>query len=109
MLQENGILLTTYDIVRNNLKSLQEPDEDSITWDYMFLDEGHLIKNPSTQRAKSLLEIPAAHRIVISGTPIQNNLRVILRAASLCSAFIPVCLNNTVYFSTIMCHFLTLE
>ncbi|KAK3436982.1 hypothetical protein EUGRSUZ_C01537 [Eucalyptus grandis] len=41
----------------------------------MILDEGHLIKNPSTQRAKSLLEIPAAHRIVISGTPIQNNLR----------------------------------
>ncbi|KAI8032347.1 Protein CHROMATIN REMODELING 24 [Camellia lanceoleosa] len=36
---------------------------------------GHLIKNPGTQRAKSLLEIPAAHRIVISGTPIQNNLK----------------------------------
>ncbi|XP_056168779.1 protein CHROMATIN REMODELING 24 isoform X1 [Syzygium oleosum] len=82
VLQDKGILLTTYDIVRNNSKSLRgdyyfkdELDEDSITWDYMILDEGHLIKNPSTQRAKSLLEIPAAHRIVVSGTPIQNNLR----------------------------------
>ncbi|PPR98605.1 hypothetical protein GOBAR_AA22069 [Gossypium barbadense] len=37
--------------------------------------QGHLIKNPSTQRAKSLLDIPSAHRIVISGTPIQNNLK----------------------------------
>ncbi|XP_039164193.1 protein CHROMATIN REMODELING 24-like [Eucalyptus grandis] len=81
VLQDKVILLTTYDIVRNNSKSLRgdfysedELDEDSITWDYMILDEGHLIKNPKTQRVKSLLEIPAAHRIVISGTPIQNKL-----------------------------------
>ncbi|KAK4772718.1 hypothetical protein SAY86_014493 [Trapa natans] len=82
VLQHKGILLTTYDIVRNNSKSLkgdayfkEYEDEDSIAWDYMILDEGHLIKNPNTQRAKSLLEIPSAHRIIISGTPIQNNLR----------------------------------
>ncbi|KAJ1387805.1 SNF2-related, N-terminal domain [Sesbania bispinosa] len=82
ILQDKGVLLTTYDIVRNNSKSLRgnnyfddEESEDGITWDYMILDEGHLIKNPSTQRAKSLLEIPCAHRIVISGTPLQNNLK----------------------------------
>ncbi|XP_021677310.2 protein CHROMATIN REMODELING 24 isoform X2 [Hevea brasiliensis] len=81
ILQDKGILLTTYDIVRNNAKSLRgdgyadEESEDGYTWDYMILDEGHLIKNPSTQRAKSLLEIPSAHRIIISGTPIQNNLK----------------------------------
>lgn len=38
--------------------------------------QGHLIKNPSTQRAKSLLAIPCGHRIIISGTPLQNNLKV---------------------------------
>ncbi|CAH2043598.1 unnamed protein product [Thlaspi arvense] len=82
ILQGKGVLLTTYDIVRNNTKALQgnhlytdEDDEDGIKWDYMILDEGHLIKNPSTQRAKSLLEIPSSHRIIISGTPIQNNLK----------------------------------
>uniref|UniRef100_A0A1J3DHY9 Protein CHROMATIN REMODELING 24 n=1 Tax=Noccaea caerulescens TaxID=107243 RepID=A0A1J3DHY9_NOCCA len=82
VLQGKGVLLTTYDIVRNNTKALQgndlyndEDDEDEIKWDYMILDEGHLIKNPSTQRAKSLLEIPSSHRIIISGTPIQNNLK----------------------------------
>lgn len=42
----------------------------------IFLVQGHLVKNPNTQRAKSLREIPAAHRIVISGTPIQNHLQV---------------------------------
>lgn len=42
-----------------------------------FIIQGHLIKNPGTQRAKSLLEIPSAHRIIISGTPLQNNLKVL--------------------------------
>ncbi|KAI3504265.1 hypothetical protein L1887_32812 [Cichorium endivia] len=79
ILQDKGVLLTTYDIVRNNVKSLSgdydEMEEDAVTWDYMILDEGHLIKNPSTQRAKSLLAIPCGHRIIISGTPLQNNLK----------------------------------
>uniref|UniRef100_A0ACD5TRC6 Uncharacterized protein n=1 Tax=Avena sativa TaxID=4498 RepID=A0ACD5TRC6_AVESA len=80
--KEGGILLTTYDIVRNNYKLIRgdfyddaDEDEDGKLWDYVILDEGHIIKNPSTQRAKSLLEIPCVHRIVISGTPIQNNLK----------------------------------
>ncbi|PKA64751.1 DNA repair and recombination protein RAD54 [Apostasia shenzhenica] len=80
--KEGGILLTTYDIVRNNSTSLRGDrfvDEsswsDDILWDYTILDEGHIIKNPQTQRAKSLFEIPSRHRIIISGTPIQNNLK----------------------------------
>ena len=45
-LQDKGVLLTTYDIVRNNSKSLRgdydfedEDSEDTVTWDYMILDE----------------------------------------------------------------------
>ncbi|PIA47560.1 hypothetical protein AQUCO_01400302v1 [Aquilegia coerulea] len=89
--QNTGILLTTYDIVRNNYKSLRgdsyfldEANEDIITWDYTILDEGHIIKNPSTQRAKSLLEIPSGHRIIISGTPIQNNLKELWALFTFC-------------------------
>lgn len=44
--QDKGILLTTYDIVRNNSKALQgancyidDDSEDGVTWDYMILDE----------------------------------------------------------------------
>ncbi|XP_009628104.1 protein CHROMATIN REMODELING 24 isoform X1 [Nicotiana tomentosiformis] len=89
VLQDKGILLTTYDIVRNNVKSLcgdqyfLDRDEE-LTWDYMILDEGHLIKNPSTQRAKSLHEIPCAHRIIISGTPLQNNLKELWALFNFC-------------------------
>ncbi|KAI9114386.1 hypothetical protein K1719_014614 [Acacia pycnantha] len=91
ILQDKGVLLTTYDIVRNNSKSLQgnyvsddEESEDGPIWDYMILDEGHLIKNPSTQRAKSLLEIPSAHQIIISGTPLQNNLKELWALFNFC-------------------------
>ncbi|BAS91802.1 SNF2 domain-containing protein ENL1 isoform X2 [Oryza sativa Japonica Group] len=79
--KEGGILLTTYDIVRNNFKMIKGnftndfDDEEETLWNYVILDEGHIIKNPKTQRAQSLFEIPCAHRIVISGTPIQNNLK----------------------------------
>ncbi|KAJ4950878.1 hypothetical protein NE237_027710 [Protea cynaroides] len=91
ILQDKGVLLTTYDIVRNNSKSLRgdcyfndEISEGTMTWDYIILDEGHLIKNPGTQRAKSLLEIPSAHRIIISGTPLQNNLKELWALFNFC-------------------------
>lgn len=91
ILQDKGILLTTYDIVRNNTKSLcgyhhynDDGEEDELTWDYMILDEGHLIKNPSTQRAKSLLQLPCRHRIIISGTPLQNNLKELWALFNFC-------------------------
>ncbi|GER36248.1 chromatin remodeling 24 [Striga asiatica] len=89
-MQDKGVLLTTYDIVRNNTKSLcgdyrySDGEEDEMTWDYMILDEGHLIKNPSTQRAKSLLQIPCGHRIIISGTPLQNNLKELWALFNFC-------------------------
>ncbi|CAM0144849.1 unnamed protein product [Urochloa decumbens] len=80
--KDGGVLLTTYDIVRNNYKLIRgnsynndDDDEEGTLWNYVILDEGHLIKNNKTQRAQSLFEIPCAHRIVISGTPIQNNLK----------------------------------
>ncbi|KAB2597160.1 DNA excision repair protein ERCC-6-like [Pyrus ussuriensis x Pyrus communis] len=88
--QDKGILLTTYDIVRVNSKSLRggeyahDDGSEDIIWDYMILDEGHLIKNPSTQRAKSLLEIPCAHRIIVSGTPLQNNLKELWALFNFC-------------------------
>ncbi|XP_010911175.1 SNF2 domain-containing protein ENL1 [Elaeis guineensis] len=82
VLKEGGVLLTTYDIVRNNSKAIRgdwyangDGSEEEVLWHYTVLDEGHIIKNPKTQRAQSLFEIPSAHRIIISGTPIQNNLK----------------------------------
>ncbi|XP_038989186.1 protein CHROMATIN REMODELING 24 [Phoenix dactylifera] len=91
VLKEGGVLLTTYDIVRNNSKSIQgdwyangDGSEEEVLWHYTVLDEGHIIKNPKTQRAQSLFEIPSAHRIIISGTPIQNNLKELWALFNFC-------------------------
>ncbi len=44
--------------------------------DYVILDEGHKIKNPSTKCAKACHKIRSKLRLILSGTPIQNNLKV---------------------------------
>ena len=45
-----------------------------ISWDYVILDEGHIMKNPSTKLYKSMHALPTHHRVIMTGTPIQNNL-----------------------------------
>uniref|UniRef100_A0ACD5VTP0 Uncharacterized protein n=1 Tax=Avena sativa TaxID=4498 RepID=A0ACD5VTP0_AVESA len=79
--KEGGIVLTTYGIVRNNYKKIRgdvcidaNDEEIGKVWNYVILDEAHSIKNPKTQTAQRLYEIPCFHWIAISGTPIQNNL-----------------------------------
>lgn len=43
--------------------------------DYIILDEGHKIKN-TTKTSKNIREIPAKSHFILTGTPVQNNLRV---------------------------------
>ncbi|XP_044335848.1 SNF2 domain-containing protein ENL1 [Triticum aestivum] len=90
-MQEGGILLTTYDIARINYRLIigdfyndADDEEEGKIWNYVVLDEAHFIKNPKTQRAQSLFEIPCVHRIAISGTPIQNNLKEMWALFSFC-------------------------
>ncbi|GAB4822407.1 hypothetical protein N2152v2_009453 [Parachlorella kessleri] len=77
--RQRGVLLTTYGMVLHNSEALSaseehDPDEGAL-WDVMILDEGHKIKNPRMQLRKHLDAIPARIRVIISGTPIQNNLQ----------------------------------
>ena len=44
--------------------------------DYIILDEGHKIKNPSMKTSKNVREVPAKNHFILTGTPVQNNLRV---------------------------------
>jgi len=43
-------------------------------WRYVVLDEGHAIKNSQTNAAQALLSIGAEYRLILTGTPLQNNL-----------------------------------
>lgn len=41
---------------------------------YVIFDEAHMLKNMTTQRYINLMRINADRRILLTGTPLQNNL-----------------------------------
>lgn len=43
-------------------------------WRYVVLDEGHKIKNDKTDISKCLQGLKAEYRLILTGTPVQNNL-----------------------------------
>jgi hypothetical protein len=45
-----------------------------VPWRVVILDEGQYIKNPSSQTAQIARSLRAEHRLVLSGTPIENRL-----------------------------------
>ncbi|XP_066570740.1 DNA excision repair protein ERCC-6-like [Amia ocellicauda] len=73
--RRSGVIITTYQMLINNWQLLSSFNDQEFTWDYVILDEAHKIKTSSTKTAKSAHAIPAKHRILLTGTPVQNNLR----------------------------------
>ncbi|XP_069723473.1 DNA excision repair protein ERCC-6-like [Phaenicophaeus curvirostris] len=73
--RKNGIIITSYQMLINNWKQLASSCEQEFIWDYVILDEAHKIKCPSNKTTKCVYAIPAKHRILLTGTPVQNNLR----------------------------------
>jgi len=45
-----------------------------VRWQAVILDEGQYIKNPSSQTAQIARALRAEHRLILSGTPIENRL-----------------------------------
>ncbi|KAM6252307.1 DNA excision repair protein ERCC-6-like [Spheniscus humboldti] len=73
--RKNGIVITSYQMLINNWKQLASSHEQEFLWDYVILDEAHKIKCPSNKTTKCVYAIPARHRLLLTGTPVQNNLR----------------------------------
>ncbi|CAH3137716.1 unnamed protein product [Pocillopora meandrina] len=66
--KNHSLVVASYDIVRNDGEFFR-----SVHWNYCVLDEGHIIKNGKTKLAKVIKQLRASHRLILSGTPIQNN------------------------------------
>uniref|UniRef100_A0A8C4SRV8 DNA excision repair protein ERCC-6-like n=1 Tax=Erpetoichthys calabaricus TaxID=27687 RepID=A0A8C4SRV8_ERPCA len=73
--RRGGVLITTYQMLINNWQALSSFSDREFTWDYLILDEAHKIKSTSTKTAKCAHAIPAKNRILLTGTPVQNNLQ----------------------------------
>ncbi|XP_014252342.1 DNA excision repair protein ERCC-6-like isoform X2 [Cimex lectularius] len=65
-----GILITSYNgLVLYKEKILSK------NWHYIVLDEGHKIRNHNAQATLVAKQVLTPHRIILSGSPLQNNLR----------------------------------
>ena len=67
-LGRTDIVITSYDICRNDIDVFTP-----LSWNYCVLDEGHLIKNPKAKTSMAVKRLASNHRLILSGTPIQNN------------------------------------
>lgn len=66
--KDHNLVVASYDIVRKDIEFFR-----MINWNYCVLDEGHIIKNGKTKSSKAIKQLVANHRLILSGTPIQNN------------------------------------
>ncbi|KYQ59440.1 Lymphoid-specific helicase [Trachymyrmex zeteki] len=63
------VVLTTYEVPLYESKFFQ-----SLRWKYIVIDEGHRIKNYNCKLVKVLRNIRSMNRLILTGTPLQNNL-----------------------------------
>ncbi len=62
------IVLTSYGMVLSDIRFLK-----NIRFNYIFLDESQAIKNPNSERYKAVRLLQSRNRVVLTGTPIENN------------------------------------
>ncbi|XP_063781800.1 chromodomain-helicase-DNA-binding protein 2 isoform X2 [Pseudophryne corroboree] len=63
-------LLTTYEILLKDKAVLS-----SINWTFLGVDEAHRLKNDDSLLYKTLIDFKSNHRLLITGTPLQNSLK----------------------------------
>jgi DNA helicase INO80 len=64
------VLITSYQLVVQDAQYFQK-----MKWQYMILDEAQAIKSSQSSRWKSLLGFHCRNRLLLTGTPIQNNMQ----------------------------------
>ncbi|KAI4700700.1 hypothetical protein J4E81_003663 [Alternaria sp. BMP 2799] len=67
--RDGHVLVTTYSGLQTYSEFLIPTD-----WECAILDEGHKIRNPNTAITIHCKELRTPNRIILSGTPMQNNL-----------------------------------
>ena len=67
--KEGDVILTTYGLFVTEAELLCNKK-----WNTVCLDEAHVIKNRQTKTSSSVMKLQAEHRIILTGTPVQNHL-----------------------------------
>ncbi|KAK5109028.1 hypothetical protein LTR62_007576 [Meristemomyces frigidus] len=92
VVRDGHVLVTTYSGLQTYAELLI-PTE----WGYAVLDEGHKIRNPNTAITTYCKELRTHNRVILSGTPMQNNLTELW---SLFDFVFPMRLGTLVNFKT---------
>lgn len=66
---KHDVILTTYGVLRRDVEDLEK-----IEFNYVILDESQNIKNPQSQNYKAVLKLNTLNKLILTGTPIENNL-----------------------------------
>lgn len=109
--RHKGVLIISYDTQRRYSKMFEPPKSASFggvphppSVDLLICDEAHKLKNADAALTKTLNALPARKRILLSGTPMQNELGgacvVIRRRRFFCPSPPPP---NTATFSSDLC------
>jgi SNF2 family DNA or RNA helicase len=61
------LILTSYGILRIDVDLLKY-----YRFNYLILDESQAIKNPSSHVTKAVMQLEARHRLILTGTPLEN-------------------------------------
>lgn len=67
-LHQYEVVLTSYGTMLADIRFLK-----NFRFDYIFLDESQAIKNPGSERYKAARLLQSRNRIILSGTPVENN------------------------------------
>ena len=65
-----NIVLVTYGLLRRDIELLEK-----YRFTYVILDESQNIKNPASMTYHSVVRLQCEHRLVLTGTPIENSLK----------------------------------
>jgi SNF2 family DNA or RNA helicase len=67
--QEYDVIISTYGLARRDVDDLAQ-----VSWSDLILDEAQNIKNPQAKQTQAIRTLPAANRIALTGTPVENRL-----------------------------------
>ncbi|KAH0608927.1 uncharacterized protein H6S33_001155 [Morchella sextelata] len=84
-----NVLVTTYQLATGD--KLDKKFLKDQAFNVCVYDEGHLLKNSSSNRYDALMRLPANFRLLLTGTPLQNNLQEL---ASLLAFILPEVFNE---------------